>query len=374
MESTFFLETTDEASVGIVKSLNNIDSSEVIQALIGKKTKYNISFWTISWIPIIILLIFCFIYLYPIYELYPTAHTCLSIIVLCSLLWGTETIPSYITSYLVPLLSIWFSIGYNNETGERIPSNQYAVIISAKFMDPIIFVFLGSMTMSAALTKLQITERVSSFAFSKISNNSKIVLLTIMLLNFITASFLSNIASTTLLLSFSLPIIRTLDPDDLFIKSILFGLAWSGNAGGLPTTISSVQNILAIKYINESGKFNISFFQWITFAGPIGLACLIYFWIYLIIKFPTKSKNLNLESTKKVQFSKWTWKHSFTVFITILTIFLWALQENFPKFLGHVGITSLLPIVSLFSTKILDSDDFSKLRWSTLSLMGGGLA
>ena len=70
----------------------------------------------------------------------------------------------------------------------------------------------------------------------------------------------------------------------------------------------------------------------------------------------------------------WTWKHTFACVTTVFTIGLWALQESFPRFLGHIGISSLIPIVAFFSTGILESEDFGRLRWSTISLMGGGLA
>jgi phosphate transporter len=34
----------------------------------------------------------------------------------------------------------------------------------------------------------------------------------------------------------------------------------------------------------------------------------------------------------------------------------------------------LIPVISFFSVRILNLDDFGHLRWSTLSLMGGGIA
>lgn len=39
-----------------------------------------------------------------------------------------------------------------------------------------------------------------------------------------------------------------------------------------------------------------------------------------------------------------------------------------------MGITSLIPVVVFFGVGILDAHDFGTLRWSTLVLMGGGLA
>ncbi|KAH0785827.1 Sodium:sulfate symporter transmembrane region family protein [Histomonas meleagridis] len=362
----------DLESYGRVRRLSSTDADEVIRAVSGDPEKEQKKNKLLSFLPLTAVAIFCIIYVCPIFPSYPTAHTCFAILILGAFLWATDLIPSYTTAYLIPFLSIWFSIGYDNNTGRRIPASQLATRIAAKFMDPIIFVFLGSLTMSEALTKLQITDRLSSFALSKISQKPKVVLFAIMLLNFSTAAFLSNIASTTLLLTFTLPIIRSLSPNDPFIKQLLLGLAWSGNSGGLVTTIASVQNILAIKYINESGAASISFIQWIGFAGPTAFVILILTYFYLRLRYKTSSDELMINSN--TDFGKWTWKHTFTCAVTLITIILWAMQEEFPGFFGHVGITALIPVISFFSTKILNSEDFGNFRWSTLSLMGGGIA
>ena len=60
--------------------------------------------------------------------------------------------------------------------------------------------------------------------------------------------------------------------------------------------------------------------------------------------------------------------------ITIVTIVLWTLNETFPNFLGNVGITSMIPVITFFGSGMLTVQDFHSIRWSTLALMGGGLA
>lgn len=377
MDEDFFgINDPDELSYSRVRRLSTTDPNEVIRAVSGQKEEKVFCCQrcrlAVSPLPLIAILLFCFFYMVPILESHPTAHTCLAILILGGFLWGTDVIPSYITAYLVPFLSVWFAIGYDSTTGLRMPANVLASDIASKFMDPIIFVFLGSLAMSAALVKLQITDRVSSFALGKISPRPQVILMTIMLLNFSAAAFLSNIASTTLFLTFSLPIVRSLDPDDNFVKALLFGLAWSGNAGGMVTTIASVQNILAIKYINESGSNPISFIEWSAFAGPTAVVILLLTYLYIRVRYRTRVETIIVEA--KADFGPWTWQHTFTCFVTLLTIVLWALQETFASFFGHVGITALIPLITLFSTKILTADDFGHLRWSTLSLMGGGIA
>jgi phosphate transporter len=56
-----------------------------------------------------------------------------------------------------------------------------------------------------------------------------------------------------------------------------------------------------------------------------------------------------------------------------VTIVLWTLGDYFAWFMGHIGIASLVPIVWLFGSGILTVNDFNTFKWSTLSLLGGGL-
>ncbi|KAH0792629.1 Sodium:sulfate symporter transmembrane region family protein [Histomonas meleagridis] len=366
------MDVQTENSYSRLQRLSNMDNEQVRKNVHltqpGQKKK------SLNLLPIITVAIFTIFYVVPILPSNPTAHSCLAILITAAFCWATEVIPSYVTAYLIPAASIWLRVGYDNETGRRIPTADLAVRLANKFTDPIIFVFLGSLTISAGLTKLQITDRVSNFLLSHISPKPVVVLIAIMGLNFIVAAFLSNVASTTLVLTFSLPIIRSLDPEDPFIKAILFGLAWSGNAGGMPTTISSPQNILAVKYINENLENPISFIQWMSFAAPTSIVLVILYWVYLIIRYRSKNSQLSCLTDSSQEFLPWTWRHTLAVITTVTTIVMWAIQENFSYALGHVGITSLIPVMVFFSSGILDSTDFGTLRWSTLVLMGGGLA
>jgi phosphate transporter len=327
-----------------------------------------------SFLPAVCLLVFAVLYLAPVLPEHPAAHSCAAILGAGAAFWGTECIPSYATAYVVLAAAVWLDVGLDADTGARIPAKELAADLAQKFMDPIILVFLGSLTISAALAKLEITDRVSSYVLRKIPKRPVVVLLALMLLNYLLASILSNIASTTLTLTFAERIIRSLEPDDPFIPVVLLGLAWSGNSGGMATPIASPQNVLAMKYINAD-ESRISFIQWLAFAVPSSVLILLVFWVYLvwILRCQRRSQSLP-EVDLLLGAGPWTAKHTLTVLVTVITIVLWAINTIAEPVLGHEGITSLIPVVTFFSTGILDSHDFGSLRWATLVLMGGGLA
>jgi phosphate transporter len=214
--------------------------------------------------------IFAVVYLCPILADHPTSHTCLAIFCTICFLWGTEAIPAFARADLIPILSVWFRIGLDKATGKRIPASELAQHFAFRFMDPIIFVFLGSVTLSAALQKMNITTRLSRAVLNFVTPTPPTILIVLMLINVSIGAFLSNVASTTLTLSLALPIIRSLNPRDPFIKAILFGIAWSGNCGGMPTTIASPQNVIAAKVVNDAGT-HVSFLGWLVFGVPVAI-------------------------------------------------------------------------------------------------------
>ena len=327
----------------------------------------------LSFLPISAVIIFAVVYMLPFWELDPISHSCFALLCSIAFLWGTEGIPAYATAYIVPLFAVWLGLGYDKSTGQRIPAATLASTYAWRFMDPIIFVFLGSMTMSECLTKLNITDRVSRLVFKRLSKKPLFILLTLMILNWAIAAFLSNVASTTLVLSFTMPIIRSLDPEDPFIKALLFGIAWSGNCGGMPTTIASPQNILALKYVHDNTTTRISFLDWMYYGVPVSLILILIEWGYLLLRFKPERSQIIVGETE-AEYAPWSVKHTFACIITITTIALWALNETFPNFLGNVGITSMLPVITFFGSGMLSVTDFHSIRWSTLALMGGGLA
>lgn len=362
----------DNAPLVFVNQDNDIsafteDTTQVTK--VEKKAKKE----TLSFLPIAAAIIFGVVYMIPFWRTDPISHSCFALLCAIAFLWSTEGIPAYAAAYIVPLVGVWLGLGYDKAKGKRIPASTLASTFAWRFMDPIIFVFLGSMTMSECLSKLNITDRVSRIVFKRLSKQPKFILLTLMLLNWVIAAFLSNVASTTLVLTFSMPIIRSLDPDDPFIKAILFGIAWSGNAGGMPTTIASPQNILAVKYVKDSSPTTISFVQWMYFGIPCSIVLLVLEWIYLLFVFKPQRSQIYVGETA-AEYEKWGVKHTFASIITVMTITLWTLNETFPKVLGNVGITSMIPVVTFFGSGMLTVQDFHTIRWSTLALMGGGLA
>jgi len=325
-----------------------------------------------SFLVLISILLFGVLYIAPIFPYHPTAQTCLAIVAMVCFLWITEAIPPFATAYIIPVLSVFLRIGFDPKTQSRISAGELATHFAFRFMDPVIFVFLGSLTMSTALQKLEITTRISRYVLRHVSPSPTIVLLVLMMMNVLVASILSNVASTTLVLSLALPIIHSLDPADPFIKAILLGIAWSGNCGGMATLISSPQNVIASHVVAHSGS-GVSFMQWLGFGMPVALVLNLAFWGFLCARFikeGAESLTISIDHSE----SPWTSTHSVATCVTLFTITMWSLSDKIGWFMGHAGIAALIPVIWFFGSGVLTLGEFNSFKWSTLSLLGGGLA
>jgi phosphate transporter len=324
-----------------------------------------------TFLPITAAIIFSILYSLPIIQSHPTVHSTLAILVFVTFLWATEGFPVYATAYMVPVLAVWLGVGLGPD-GKRLDATSRAQQFAHPFMDPMIFVYLGCMTMSEALCKLNIADRFANLVFKHLPAKPRWMLLALMLLNLGVSSFLSPTASTSIILTFTQPIIRSLDPDDPFAKALLFGLAWSGNCGGMSTWIAEPQNLIALDTLSASGE-TVPLINWIAFGVPTALLVCLTDWVYLCFRFKPLCEEVPIPGPF-VDYEHWALKHTFTCMVVVGTVLLWMLHPLFAEQLGDIGITSLVPVIAFFGSKLLTIEDFKRVRWPTLSLMGGGLA
>jgi phosphate transporter len=317
--------------------------------------------------------LFSILYTIPIMQSHPTAHSTLAILAAVTFLWATEGIPIYATSYIVPVLAVWLGVGVDPKTHLRLSGSDRATSFAHAFMDPVVFVYLGCMTISATLMKLSIADRFSNFVFKHLPVRPALMLLVLMLVNLFMAAFISSATSTTILINLVTQIIRSLDPDDPFAKALLFGLCWSGNAGSMSTWIASPQNLMAVNALQSTWDSSLPLLQWMAFGFPISICVCIAEWAYLCLRF-TPRRTVIAVVPHMTSFKRWSLPDTSACVITGTTVVLWSMERTFPEFLGNIGITSLIPVVAFFGSKILTVEDFHMIRWPTLCLMGGGLA
>ena len=169
----------------------------------------------------------------------PAARRCLAILVCVSTLWATEAIPLYVTSLLVPLLTVATGAllpassdcppGDKNCISARFaphPTHLAAKEICGQFFEPTVLLFLAGFSIGAALEKHRISQMIASLLLRPFGNKPENVLLGIMLLGMFLSMWISNIPASVLCVSLSQAIVHQLPAGDPYAKALLLGIAF----------------------------------------------------------------------------------------------------------------------------------------------------
>lgn len=273
-------------------------------------------------------------------------------------LWLTEAVPLFETSFIIAAILLLFG-GFSTKE------------VYASFADPIIFLFLGGFTMARAFSKYKVDVFIANKILKLFGNKPYIVMLGLMLLSAFLSMWMSNTASTALLLPIAIQVLLNskLKKTDPLFKAYPLAIAYAATTGGLATIVGSPPNALAIKYMEQSDIVTgeTTFVDWMIQMLPVAILMLVA--IYFVIKFLYRSKKDKLTVETKTE--KLTTKGKVSLGISVLTALLWLSG----KLTGLSStLVAIIPLVIFFGSDLLNKKDLKKLQWDTILLFGGGLA
>lgn len=307
---------------------------------------------------IVSLLIFALLYFIPISGMPHKAQVALSIFAMGAFLWITEAIPLHITSFVILLFLSLFLV----------PAMKVKyTFFFAPFFSGAIVLFLGGFTLARAMKVYKLDEKFADLILKRSGTSPSRILFGFMFATAFLSMWMSNTATTALMMAVAFTIFYKLEPDDGFRKALAIGIPFAANIGGMGTPIGTPPNAIAMGMLRENG-IEISFFKWMMLAVPIEFILLFFTWLLLLKFFPPKNKRVELMIKDTSENSSGT---KLTVITLILTVLLWLTGP-----VHHIkdALVALLPVIILFGTGTLRKDDFYLLGWDVLMLMGGGLA
>ncbi|MGC1204834.1 MAG: DASS family sodium-coupled anion symporter [Flavobacteriaceae bacterium] len=300
--------------------------------------------------------------------------------------WITEAVSISVTSLLPLLLFPLFKVMPIADVG-------------ANYGSPIVFLFFGGFILALALEKVNLHKRIALNIIKKTGTTPNKVILGFMIATAFMSMWISNTASTVVMLPIAMSVIKLLiDDADGFTKkdqnfalSVMLGIAFSANAGGIATVIGTPPNSVLIGILENEYNIEISFFKWMLIGLPFSiiLITIIYF---VLVKwmFPNNglvfnaSKNVINDELKKLGAMSGKEKQVLITFGVI--VFLWIFRSLINSLIPALGLTdtmiSILGALALFTIPfnlkkgdfILKWNDTQKLAWGILILFGGGLA
>lgn len=296
-------------------------------------------------------------------------HVAMSIFLLAGIFWMFETIPIYSTSILVIfsqvlLLSSEGIIDYSAVTDYD--PQSYTQFIGT-LANPIIILFLGGFVLADASVKYDFDKNLTRILLSPFGNQTSTIMLGLMAVTAALSAFMSNTATTAMMITVIIPIIAKMDSGDPARIGVALSVPFAANIGGVATPIGTPPNAVVIAALNQQG-LSVAFGSWMLYALPLAIVMLIVAWQVLLRLHPPATETISLDLDSKLQTSA----HAILLYITFgITVLLWV-TEGFHGIKS--SIVALLPVVVLTLSSAFSKQDIRKLPWEVLWLIAGGIA
>jgi sodium-dependent dicarboxylate transporter 2/3/5 len=284
---------------------------------------------------------------------------------------------------------------------------------TAPYASHIIFLFLGGFIIATAIQRWGLDKRIALSILKSIGNSPSRIVGGFMLATALLSAFISNTATTAMMLPIGLSVITILlknenKPDNVknheFATCIMLSIAYAASIGGISTVIGTAPNLFVVSFIKDAidspYQQDISFLEWSKIGVPIVIILLPVCWWLLtkvIYKVDKIKLNHSLSSLKKESMSLGSINHEekIVLYVFIFTILLWLsrtyLQGLEFSFSGHdirplAGLTDssiaifsaimffIIPAKTAANKFILQWEDLRDLPWGILILLGGGLS
>ncbi len=299
--------------------------------------------------------------------------------------WITEAVPIAITSLLPVVL---FPLTGGLELAET----------TASFGHRYIFLYIGGFILAIAIQRWNLHKRIALNIIQIIGTNVKSIILGFMIATAFLSMWISNTATSVMMLPIGMAIISQLrdNPDTIenenqtFGKALMLAIAYSASIGGMATLIGTPPNLILAGIVQETYGIEITFLKWFMFGLPVSLILLAICWKYLTeFAFSFKQKAFpggKSEINKQLKsLGKMSYEEKMVLLIFIGTAFAWITRSFLlQKFIPNIDDTIIAVIAGIIlfilpaskekSRKLINWKEAVKLPWGILLLFGGGLA
>jgi solute carrier family 13 (sodium-dependent dicarboxylate transporter), member 2/3/5 len=233
--------------------------------------------------------------------------------------------------------------------------------------DPIIILFLGGFMLAGAAVKYNLDKNLTSVLLRPFGKRPMYIALGLMLVTAILSAFMSNTATTAMMMTVVIPITAQLPPEDRFKTALALSIPIAANVGGIATPIGTPPNAIVIAALNQQGIL-VPFGEWMLLVMPIVVVLLFVSWITLGYLFPPTLTEFRLKLEGKFNTST----NAIILYVIFgLTVVLWITeaQHGIPS-----SMVAFLPITALTVTSVMSKEDIRNLPWDVLWLVAGGIA
>ena len=302
-------------------------------------------------------------------QLSPEAAFVAAITTLCALWWIFEPVPIPVTSLIPVALLPLFGILSPNQVAEA-------------YGNPLILLLLGGFILSTAMERSGTHQHIALYMVHLLGTHSgRRIVLGFMAASALLSMWISNTATTLMLLPVALAVINASDNDRIAVP-LLLGICYAASIGGMGTPIGTPPNLIFMKVYNDTQGASVSFLQWMTWCVPAVLVFVPLAGLWLTRKLPTGG---NFVLPEKMP---WTAEQKRVLWVFSLTAFAWITRTepfggwrewlNLPT--ANDASVALLAVIAMFiipngkGERLLNWEAANRIPWGMLLLFAGGIA
>ena len=260
----------------------------------------------------------------------------------------------------------------------------------------LVFLYLAGFIIAIAIERWGLHKRIALNIISFMGTKINFIILGFMLSTAFLSMFISNTATTVMMLPIAIAIITQLDNksnesrnnNQNFSKSLLLSIAYSASIGGIATLFGTPPNMVLRGVVESNLGYTITFMDWFIIGFPISITLLFLCWIYItkisnnyfMDEFPLgKDQIIKLKS----ELGRISAEEKRVGVIFFLTALCWITRSQIEKFLPGIDDTIigmifgiLLFVIPVKSNKrsLVIWKEAVKLPWGVIILFGGGMA
>ncbi|WP_226645426.1 SLC13 family permease [Microbulbifer variabilis] len=283
--------------------------------------------------------------------------------------WITEALPIPATSLVPFVLLPLFGVADHKTVAASLGSH-------------VILLLMGAFILSKALEKSGAHERLALYMLRIFGASSgRRLVLGFMLAAGFLSMWISNTATTLMMLPIALAILSRIDNQRLTVALVL-GIAYGASLGGVGTPLGTPPNVIFIGIYEEVTGREFSFLGWMKIGVPVALVTLpiMAFWL---------TRNVHLKNKiEPPQVGEWRAEEKRTLLVFAIAIFFWVTRNApFGGWSDWLGIgaagdstVALAAVVAMFLVpngkggRLLDWQTAETIPWGMLLLFAGGIA
>lgn len=279
----------------------------------------------------------CVLYLPSPEGLSPAAHRLSAVVLLMGIWWVTQAMPIAVTSLLplalFPLLGI-----------------QSAKTVGQAYLNDNSFLYLGGFIIALGIERWALHRRIALLTVTAVGTSPRRIVLGFLLATFSLSMWISNTATTLLMLPIGTALLATLEgfrsqsaddpkaPDSAFnhfSMALMLGIAYAASIGGLATLVGTPTNIAFVNIWKSQFPDQpvISAGQWMLTWTPFGLVFLFFTWIVLVwgMKTPAGFERLDRDFfvTRLRELGHMRRGELIMLTLFLLTALLWIFRTDF---------------------------------------------